>query len=223
MLLLYVLVFWPQVMWGLSSLTRDQTCTRCTGRWSLNHWTTREVPRFWYFSKDQKEVRGAVNIWRKNMLGSFCCWVAVMSESFAIQWTIACQVPLSREFPRQEYWSGLSFLSPGDLPSPEIEPRSPALAGGFFTTEPPGKPMLGRGYSKNYEIGTFLAHFWSNGLAMDSRVEREEGSCRTWKGGDNDRIGCGNTGCHRSLRYLCFLFWEERDTLGWLWIPIFDF
>ena len=46
-------------------------------------------------------------------------------------------------FPRQEYWSGLPFPTPGDLPDPEIELTSlasPALAGGFFTTEPPGKP-----------------------------------------------------------------------------------
>ena len=43
-------------------------------------------------------------------------------------------------FPRQECWSGLSFPPPGDLPDPGIEPMSPALAGGFFTTEPPGKP-----------------------------------------------------------------------------------
>jgi len=43
-------------------------------------------------------------------------------------------------FPRQEYWSGLSFPPPGDLPDPGIEHMSPALEGGFFTTEPPGKP-----------------------------------------------------------------------------------
>ena len=43
-------------------------------------------------------------------------------------------------FPRQEYWNGLTFPSPGDLPDPEIEPDSPVLAGGFFTIEPPGKP-----------------------------------------------------------------------------------
>ena len=44
-------------------------------------------------------------------------------------------------FSRQEYWSGLPFPSPGDLPDPGIEPMSPALAGGFFTTEPLGKPI----------------------------------------------------------------------------------
>ena len=51
--------------------------------------------------------------------------------------TVACQAPLSKEFPRQEYWSGSPFPFPGDLPNPRIEPASPALADGFFTTEPP--------------------------------------------------------------------------------------
>ena len=49
---------------------------------------------------------------------------------------IAYQAPLSMGFPRQEYWSGLPFPSPGDLPYPGTEPVSPALAGKFFTTEP---------------------------------------------------------------------------------------
>ena len=48
--------------------------------------------------------------------------------------------PLSIEFSRQGYWSGLSFPSPGDLPNLGIESMSPSLAGRFFTTEPPGKP-----------------------------------------------------------------------------------
>ena len=55
-----------------------------------------------------------------------------MSNSFAIPWTVAHQAPLSLEFPRQEYWSGLPFPSPGDFPDPGIEPVSPALADGFF-------------------------------------------------------------------------------------------
>ena len=50
------------------------------------------------------------------------------------------QAPLSMGFPRQEYWSGLPFPPPGDLPDPGIEPVSPALAGRFFTPEPPEKP-----------------------------------------------------------------------------------
>ena len=57
----------------------------------------------------------------------------------AIPWTAASQAPQYMGFPKQEYWSGLPFPSPGDLPDPEIEPTPPALAGGFFTTEPSGK------------------------------------------------------------------------------------
>ena len=57
-------------------------------------------------------------------------------------WTVACQTPLSMGFPRQEYWSGLPFPSPGDLPNPGIKPASPALARGFFTTAAPGKHRL---------------------------------------------------------------------------------
>ena len=64
-----------------------------------------------------------------------------MSESFATLWTVALQASLSVGLPRQEYWSGLPFPSPGHLPRPGIKPASPALAGGFFTTEPPGKPL----------------------------------------------------------------------------------
>ena len=55
-------------------------------------------------------------------------------------WTVVHQAPLSMGFPRQKYWSGLPFPSPGDLPDPGIKPRSSVLASGFFTTEPPGKP-----------------------------------------------------------------------------------
>ena len=54
--------------------------------------------------------------------------------------TVARQAPLSMGFSRQEYWSGLPFIPPGDLPHPGIKPKSPALAGGFLTTAPPGKP-----------------------------------------------------------------------------------
>ena len=60
-------------------------------------------------------------------------------SDFTTPWTAACQAPLSVEFSRQEYWSGLPFPSPGDLPQPGMEPGSSALAGGFFTTEPSGK------------------------------------------------------------------------------------
>jgi len=62
-----------------------------------------------------------------------------MSDSLVTLWTIAHQAPLSMKFLKQEYWSGLLFPSPEYLLNPGIEPVSPALKGGFFTTEPPGK------------------------------------------------------------------------------------
>ena len=62
-------------------------------------------------------------------------------QLFATLLAVAHQAPLSMGFPRQEYWSGLPFPSPGDLPNPGIKSWSPALAGRFFTTEPPEKPI----------------------------------------------------------------------------------
>ena len=62
-------------------------------------------------------------------------------QLFATPWTVAHQFPLSMGFSRQEYWRGMPFLSPGDLPDPGIELESPALAGRVFTPEPPGSPQ----------------------------------------------------------------------------------
>ena len=61
---------------------------------------------------------------------------------FATPWTMAHQALLSIGFSRQEYWSGLPFPSPGHLPDPGIKPKSPASAGGFFTTQLPGNLMI---------------------------------------------------------------------------------
>ena len=69
----------------------------------------------------------------------FSHWV--VSNSFVTLWTVACQALLSLEFPTQEYWNGLPCPPPGDHPDPGIRPLSPGLAGGLFTTEPPGKPV----------------------------------------------------------------------------------
>ena len=67
-------------------------------------------------------------------------------QLFGTPWTVVCQAPPSMEFSRQEHWSRLPFLTPGDLPDPGIKLESlvsPALAGRFFTTVPPGKPHWG--------------------------------------------------------------------------------
>ena len=64
------------------------------------------------------------------------------AQLFATPCIVAYQAPLSMEFSRQEYWSGLPFLSPGDLPNPGIEPRSPALQADALPSESPEKPNL---------------------------------------------------------------------------------
>ena len=74
-----------------------------------------------------------------------CVCMLSSVQLFETLWTVARQAPLSMRLSTQEYWSGLPFPPPGDLPNPGIKPTSfasPALAGRFFTTEPPGKPDL---------------------------------------------------------------------------------
>ena len=66
-------------------------------------------------------------------------------QLLATPWTVAHQAPLPMGFSRQDYWSGLPFPSPGDLPDPGIKPKSPSLQADALTSEPPGKPKL---YSK---------------------------------------------------------------------------
>ena len=73
------------------------------------------------------------------------CSATQLCLTLATPWSVACQAPQSMGSPRQEYWSGLPFSPSEDLPDPGIEPKSPvspAVAGGFFTTEPPGKPIV---------------------------------------------------------------------------------
>ena len=88
---------------------------------------------------------------------------------FVILWTVAYQAPLFMEFSRQEYWSGLPFFSPGDLPNPGIKPRSPALQADPLPSEPPGKSWdesISRAVIKKYhKLGSLknkniVPQFW---------------------------------------------------------------
>ena len=98
---------------------------------------------------------------------------------FATPWTAAHQSPSSLGFSRQEYWTELPFPSPGDLPGPEIEPMSlvsPELAGGFFTTESPGKP-----YHQE----------WSESHSVVFNSLRPHGLKSPWNPpGQNTGVGC---------------------------------
>ena len=93
---------------------------------------------------------GIIKLWslsRFDIYDTVCaCCVLSRVRLFTTLWTVAHQTPLSMGLPRQEYWNGLPFPSPGHLPDPGIEPvspASPALAGQSFTTEPPGKLLTG--------------------------------------------------------------------------------
>ena len=66
--------------------------------------------------------------------------VAKLCPILVTPWTVACQAPLSMESSRKEYWNGLPFPSPGDLPDPGIKPGSPTLQADALLSEPPGAP-----------------------------------------------------------------------------------
>ena len=91
----------------------------------------------------------------KNTLQTMCAAVFSHVQLFEIPWTEARQAPLSMEFSRYEYWSELPCSPPGDLLDPGIQPASLmsfALASGFFTTVPPGKPLVNLKMLLIYEV-----------------------------------------------------------------------
>ena len=118
---------WGAIAFSTSSLSREWTQASCIGSSeSLLLWTVMEVPPLLFLES----------------LLPPACMLSHFShvQHFATLWTVARQAPLSMGFSKQVYWSGLAFPPPGDLPDPRIKPESPALAGRFFTTEPPGNP-----------------------------------------------------------------------------------
>ena len=92
-------------------------------------------------------------------------------------WTVALQAPLSIRFPRQEHWSWLLLLSPGDLPDPATEAASPALAGGFFTAEPSGKPWIALNVFQN---GNFPSSSLENKRRFFSNLQ-DENLRKVWR------------------------------------------
>ena len=104
-----------------------------------------------------------------SLLSHFSC-------DFATPWAVACQAPLSMGFSRQEYWSGLPCPPPGNLPDPGIEHTSltsPVLAGGFFTTVPPGKPKVCVGECKgrnSLNASDASGHSTSKGFSYNKQI-----------------------------------------------------
>ena len=90
---------------------------------------------------------------------------------FVTPWTVAHQTPPSMEFSRQEYWSGLPFPSPGDLPNPGIKARSPALRTDALPSEPPGN------HYRHCRISLVVPLTWMNiELLLDKMLSREKNS-----------------------------------------------
>ena len=112
----------------------------------LRNQQKRKIHRFaLILSKENllNSVLGRMHIKIHSLLIKFCCCCLVAkSYPTLTPWTVAYLVPLSMRLPKQEYWSVLPFPLPGNYSDPGIEPVSPALAGGFFTTEPQGKFLL---------------------------------------------------------------------------------
>ena len=112
-----------------------------TTLWSITFMTMRNFCRF--LIQQSSLPISLITVSTNSTFHIYCAQSLSRVWLCATLWTVAHQAPLSVGFFRQEYWRGLLFLPPGNLPDPGIEPTtltSPALAGGFFTTEPPGKP-----------------------------------------------------------------------------------
>ena len=91
---------------------------------------------------------------------------------FTTPWTVAHQALLSIGFSQQGYWSGLPFSPPGGLPNPGIKPTSPALAGRFFTIEPPGKPTFITNLSENFTetMNLFFLYIQTHSYCVSQKV-----------------------------------------------------
>ena len=85
-------------------------------------------------------------------------WLSRVRLFATTPWTVAHQAPPSMEFSRWEYWSGLPFPSPGDLPNPGIKPQSPTLQADALPSEPPGNPLESESHS------VLLVSLWPSGL-----------------------------------------------------------
>ena len=151
-----------------------------------------------------------------------CVICSVVSDSFATQWTIALQAPLSMEFSRQEYWSGLPFSSPGDLPDPGIEPRFPAFAGWLFTI-----------WATKHQNG-FIFSFWSGSphhlsclaaLAEPLRLcksqwgEERRHTCPVLSERIQPQVWCwtqvfGDAWVEEIPVYSCIFYWEFLSQVG---------
>ena len=99
----------------------------------------RELQSKWSRKTQNAQNKQKKLFWKKSLSVSLVVLIAQSCPTLRPPWTVARQAPLSLGFSRPECWSGLPFPSPGNLPDPGIEPRSPALLADSLLSEPPGK------------------------------------------------------------------------------------
>ena len=142
---------WPQrgqgLCWqpqqGLMVQRENLKKSRCpwspSGVWPLGLWDRKD---FCFDLESCHYIRGHLKT--HDMLDTVLLLLchSVVCPLCVTPWTVACQAPLSMEFSRQKYWSGLPFPSPGILPYPRITPWSSALQADSLPSEPPGKPIV---------------------------------------------------------------------------------
>ena len=137
--------------------------------------------------------------------------VAQSCPTLATTWTVTCQAPLSMEFLRQEYWSGLLGPPPGGLPNPGIQPGSPALQAGSLPSEPPGKPLC------------LLRSLSGPGfLRLPNQASQTGGFCLSpgeWKSGVGGRCqqGCSLLGLQEGLSLTSASFSTSAPGVLGLW------
>ena len=117
-------------------------------------------------------------------------------QLFVTPWTVAYQALPSMGFSRQEYWSGLPFPSPGDLPDPGIEPGSPALEAEALTSEPPGKPRKHYFSLWSFKLLTWFYkyrmvrwHHWLSGQEFKQTPGDSEGQGSLAQSMGSQRVG----------------------------------
>ena len=120
---------------------------------------------------------------------------------FATPWTVPYQTPPSTGFSRQEYWSGLPFPSPGDLPDLGIEPRSSTLEADALTSEPPGKPVL-------WELQVLI--FYT--VVCCSGKSRVQLFFEMFSNDDYDFLGCTHNKTNFVIKVIWVKIWNSDES-----------
>ena len=128
---------------------------------------------------------------------------SVMSNSLWPPWTVACHAPLSMGFPKQEYWSGLPFPSPRDLPHPGAEDASPAWQAGSLPLSHLGSPTDGVVYCKEQALVSNRKGLHG---ALDGRLSQ---SWAEWQAGPTPRLFLPLLGVQMDLSQRCLRDWPR--------------